>query len=231
MRRIVPLIVVVAMAVIALSPASAQACSVKEEQHCYSVAVWEMHGAEEVRGAYSEIETYYAKVPNWGNEFIDNELWVIFPSATWVEGGVTAGYETGGPENLRYFWAHSLKGAYSEYIYPEGPPYNAWAGFYIWEPNTQGQWCVKFPWDGSPDFCYNGYPGSSRELNEGLEFATTTSSGADDNGRAIGYDQHMEDNWFYGWNSAFGARNLPLCIVMPAPGYTTGSIAFSAPGC
>jgi hypothetical protein len=145
-------------------------------------------------------------------------------------GGVTAGYETGGPENLRYFWAHSIKGKYSEYIYPEGPPYNAWSGFYIWEAYTLGQWCVKFSWDSGPDFCYGGgYPSSSRELNEGLEDAAV--EGTFNNGRAVGWDQHMEGNWVYGWNNAYPMREKPLCIVMPAPGYSTGSIAFSVPGC
>jgi hypothetical protein len=87
-KKIAPAIVAVAIAVLVLLPASAQACSVQEGYHCYSIAVWSMQGSEQVRGAYSEIETYYAIVPNWCCEFIDDELWVVFPSLSesWVEG-------------------------------------------------------------------------------------------------------------------------------------------------
>jgi hypothetical protein len=68
-----------------------------------------------------------------------------------------------------------------------------------------------------------------------LEFATTTSSGADNNGILIGWQQHMNAEWFENWeslwNHAVPAWNPPLCINVPAPGHKSGSIAFSVPGC
>ncbi len=220
--------------------ASSQAhtCSVTEGDHCYSISEWYMSGGtEEVKGAYGQIESYYGLVPNYTSEFLDNEIWVVFPSLseTWVEGGVTFGYGTGGTETPAYFVAHSLEGKYSESIYPEGPPLNAWSGLYLDQPQTAHTWCATWSWDSKPDYCWSGFPKSSKLLQNGLEFAATTASGADNNGRSFGWAQYMNGVWHEEWNDgttkAVGYREKPLCIVAPAPGYTSGSIAFAVPGC
>jgi hypothetical protein len=221
------------------APAALATCSVEEGSHCYSISDWEMTGSgEEVEGAYSEIEAYYGNVPNYSTEFIDNEMWVGFPSLeeAWVEAGVTFGYGTGSATVPDYFYARSYgPKKYAEYIYPEGPPLNNWSGVYLDEPTEKHTWCVTWSWDHTPDKCWGSFPKSSKELNNGLEFAATVASGADNNGRNLGWAQFMEGVWHHEWNDgvtkAFGYREKPLCIVAPAPGYTYGSVAYSAPGC
>jgi hypothetical protein len=194
---------------------------------------------EEVKGAYDEIETYYANVPNWGTEFIDNEMWVAFPqmnAEAWVEAGVTWGYGTGSATAGRYFYARSYgPGKYAEAIYPSGPPFNTWIGVYLDQPGAAGTWCVTWAWDHSPDKCWGGFPNSSIELQNGLEFATTVESGANNNGRNSGWGQWMNGGWHHEWKGgshhAEPFWDKPLCINAPAPGYTWGSIAYAAPGC
>jgi hypothetical protein len=217
----------------------ALACSVAEGSHCYSISDWEMtKSPEEVEGAYTEIEAYYGNVPNYTSEFIDNEMWVAFPSKeeAWTEAGITFGYGTGSATVPDYFYARSYgPKKYSEYIYPDGPPLNNWSGVYLDEPTAKGTWCVTWSWDHTPDICWEGFPKSSKELNSGLEFATTVSSGSDNNGRNVSWAQWMNGAWHHEWNDgtthALSYREKPLCIVAPAPGYTWGSVAYSAPGC
>ena len=76
---------------------------------------------------------------------------------------------------------------------------------------------------------------SSKELNAGLEFATTTASGANNNGIILGWSQFMDGTWHElwesPWNKPYAAYNKPLCINVPAPGHNYGSVAFAVPGC
>jgi hypothetical protein len=219
----------------------AHVCSVNDGYHCYSITRWEMTKPEELKGAYVQIEAYYGLVPNWTNEFLDDEMWVAFPAAkasAWVEGGVTVGYGTGETKPA-YFLAESygphIETEYFEQIYPEGPPYNAWSGLYWDQPGAGGTWCATWSWDHSPDYCFTGFPHSSTDVESGLEFAATAASGADNNGRNFSWAQYMDNSWHHEWNDgvtrAQPEREKPLCIVAPAPGYTWGSIAYSVPGC
>ncbi len=238
MRKLLVAATVVAFGALTL-PALATACSVEEGKHCYSVVEWWMgNPTEEVRGAYDEIESYYGSVPNYTSEFIDNEMWVVFPSKSnaWVEAGATWGYGTPGAESPDYFYARSYsKSNYAEAIYPTGPPMYTWYGVYIDDPSLNGSWCVQWQWDKVPDICFTSFPKTSKELNNGLEFATTTASGADNNGRAVGWAQWMDGTWHREWAGAYN-HALPswspgMCINAPAPGYKYGSVAFAAPGC
>jgi hypothetical protein len=222
-----------------MAPTPAYACNVEPDKHCYSIVDWSMTKPEEVMGAYDEIETSYGDVPHFEMEFIDNEMWVAFPQINdeaWVEAGVTFGYGTGSEDVDDYFYAGSYgPKKYKEFIYPEGPPNETWIGVYLDDPEINGAWCVEWKWDTKPEICWTGFSDSSIELESGLEFATTTASGADDNGRNSGWAQYMNGGWHHEWNDgvtkAEPIRNKPLCIAAPAPGYTWGSIAYSAPGC
>ena len=220
-------------------PSIASACSSAEGAHCHAITAWSMeHSGEEVRGAFDEIESFYGSVPNYTTDFIDNEMWVTFPSKaySWVEAGATWGYGTPGPETPDYFYARSYsKTNYAEAIYPSGPPMYAWYGVYIDDPSLNGSWCVQWQWDTTPDICFTNFPKTSKELQSGLEYATTVSSGANNNGRAVGWAQWMDGSWHREWQGAYHHaepfRNVPMCINTPAPGYLVGSIAFAAPGC
>ncbi|MBA3808530.1 MAG: hypothetical protein H0X28_09090 [Solirubrobacterales bacterium] len=227
-------------------PTPAHACSVKSEQHCYAIEDWEMTGSPaEVMGAYASVDIYYGQVPNWSPEgeggFLDNEVWVAFPgfssSGAWVEAGATVGWPYSGTEP-RYFVARQYNSKdYWEYVWPTaGPGYNNWFSYYINEPHGKnGEWCLTWAWDKTPSNCFTSFPKSSKELNGGLEFATTTTSGANNNGLLVGWQQWTNgawyENWESAWNHPFAARNKPLCLNVPAPGRHWGSVAFSVPGC
>jgi hypothetical protein len=236
------LALVLALCSVALMiPAQADACSVESGRHCYAIEKWEMTGSPaEIMGAYANIDMYYGKVPNWGSEFLDNEMWVAFPgfnADAWVEAGATVGWPYSETEP-HYFVARSYNASnYWEYIWPNaGPGYNNWFGFYIDEPyGMNGEWCLTWKWDNSPDDCFTSFPKSSKELQGGLEFATTTSSGADNNGILLGWQQWVNGAWYETWESAwnhpYAVLNSPLCLNVPAPGHNWGSVAFAVPGC
>ncbi len=219
-------------------PNLADGCSISA--HCYSLSIWEMKPPEELAGTYTAIEAYYGVVPGWASgEFITDETWVGFPQYNEyasVEGGVVIGnYEN---ETTPYYFVartYSRYNYYEEDYFPDGPPYNAWSGLYWDQPDGAGTWCVTWAWDSKPDFCYSGFPGDSYDVSNGMEFATTTSSGANNNGRNYAYGQWMSGAWHTEWNDgathAYGFRNSPLCNTAPAPGYTWGSVAYSVPGC
>jgi hypothetical protein len=228
-----------------LLPEAAAACSVEESQHCYAIEAWNMQGSPaEVIGAFAHEELYYGNTPNWSPEveggFQDGEMWVAFPGFNpdaWVEAGATIGWPYSETEP-RYFVARSYNSSnYWEYVWPtSGPPYYSWFGYYIDEPYGQnGKWCLTWEWDKTPDDCFASFPKSSKELNAGLEFATTTASGADSNGLLIGWQQWTNgawyENWESSWNKPRAEHNAPLCLNVPAPGHHNGSIAFSVPGC
>jgi hypothetical protein len=198
----------------------------------------------EVMGAQAREEIYYGKTPNWSPSgeggFQDDEMWVVFPGfnpSAWVEAGATIGWPYSETEP-RYFVARAYNSKnYWEYVWPTaGPGYYNWFGYYIDEPYGQnGDWCLTWEWDNTPDYCFTGFPKSSKELNAGLEFATTTASGADNNGILLGWSQWMDYSWHEVWesiwNTPYPVRNKPLCINVPAIGHNNGSIAFAVPGC
>lgn len=220
--------------------AQAHVCSVNEGFHCYSISTWFMEKPEEVRGGYLEVQTINGYVPNYTTEFLDNEMWVGFTQKehSWVEGGVTVGDGTGGASKPAWFLAQSYgpkSSQYFEYIYPEGPAYSSWSGLYLWEPELNGTWCAMWAWDTKPDFCYSGFPHSSTDVENGLEFATTAASGAYNDGNDSTWAEWMNGTWKHEWNDgkthAEGEREKPLCIIAPISGYAYGSIAYSAAAC
>lgn len=224
------------------SSAAALACSHLENQHCYSITTWHMVSPSEVLGGEAYILAYYGDVPNWNSgDFITNELWVDFPKMNadaWVEGGLAIGEQSATSTN--YFTARSYNSSnYVEHVYPTGPGYNTWMNLYLDQhaPWPRGTWCAVFNPGLSPEYCYAGFPGSSTELQTGLEYAANTSSGAYNNGVSVGWAQWTNGEWREEWNDprshAVPERNLPLCINVPASGYTWGSVAFSyvPPGC
>lgn len=232
--------------VFSLAGASASfACSVEAEpvnDHCYSQVEWNMNQpkGEEVYGAEAELETYYGNVPLWKKgDFITNELWVSFEnSASWVEGGAVIG--NGSNESTPYYFVarqYNCNKCYYEFdYYPAGPAYNTWYTLYIDEPGgPDGEWCTTWAWDSKPDFCFAGFWKASDELTTGMEYGTTTSSGADNNGRSVGWDMWTNGTWHRSWQGAYSKAEpyyiKPMCINAPAPGYGYGSIAFAAPGC
>jgi hypothetical protein len=232
---------IAATLVVALASASnADACAATEGHHCYAITSWTMDTTrgEKVYGAFSNIESYYGNVPRWASgDRINNEMWVGFGETKWVEGGATIGnlLDATTPD---YFVARELGGGqYWEFDYPGASPgYNTWYGLYLDEPNgPNGTWCATWAWDSKPDFCFPGFWTASAELEAGLEFATTQQSGADNNGRSVGWAQWTDGSWHETWSGAYRHaepyREAPLCINAPAPGYTYGSVAFAVPGC
>jgi hypothetical protein len=180
-------------------------------------------------------------VPNWSSEkgFIDDEMWVGFPGERWEEGGLSIGYPFG-EKTLYYFVAREYGGpnGYWEYEYPGSTaPWYEWIGLYIDEPyGANGDWCYTWAWDSKPDFCWSGFPTSSTDLEAGMEFATTTASGADNNGQLVGWAYWTNDTWHELWAGSYNhayrvTPNKPICTTVPSPGYTWGSIAFAIPGC
>jgi hypothetical protein len=95
---------------------------------------------------------------------------------------------------------------------------------------------VQWAWDKSPDACYNDFPKKSEALQTGLEYATSAGTGAEINGRSVGWTEWNNWTWHEGWYGAYAKAHpnysgSPLCIVIPASGYTYGSVAFADPGC
>jgi hypothetical protein len=239
MRRII--VVLAALGVLALLYAPvAVGCSAKEGEHCYSLTYWDMNKSrgEELYGAKAEIESYYGYVPRWASgDRINNELWVAFENGKkWVEGGATIGNGLNAT-TPDYFVARDSGSSYWEFDYPGASPgYNTWYGLYLDEPHgATGEWCATWVWDSTPDFCWTGFWTASDEVETGMEFATTQQSGADNNGRSLGWALWTNWTWHELWQGSYTHAEPyweePLCINDPAPGYTWGSVAFSAPGC
>jgi hypothetical protein len=205
---------------------------------------------EEAYGAYANMELFYGRTPWYYNGDRQNgEFWVDMneTNTRWIEGGAYVGYyglnNTGSPfyseTTPNYFYARSYgPNTYSEFDYPGiGPAYGAWYGLYIAQQGVaNGNWCVQWAWDKSPDACYNDFPKKSEQLQTGLEYATTQGTGAEINGRSVGWTEWNNWTWHEGWYGAYSKAHVeytgsPLCIVAPATGYTYGSVAFSDPGC
>ncbi len=239
--RAVMLTFVVAIAM-GVGTQSAYGCNVTENHHCYGITRWNMNKSlgEEVYGGQAEIDTFYGSVPNWATEggFLDNEMWVSFPGEKWVEGGVSVGAPVG-ERALYFFVARDYGGEnYWEFNYPGDPAsYNTWIGIYLDEPyGANGEWCATWAWDTKPDFCFPGFQHYSTDLEAGLEFATTTASGADNNGQIVGWALWNNWTWHEQWAGSYNHAsrvepNSPICTTVPSPGYTWGSIAFAIPGC
>jgi len=240
-RRLVLLVATLTLLLLAGAPA-AFACSAAEGHHCYSLTYYDMSQpqGEEVYGAYADIETYYGDVPRWAKgDRINDELWVSFEGGhKWVEGGATIGngLDATTPD---YFVAreYGCGNCYWEFDYPGASPgYYNWYGLYLNEPNgATGEWCATWAWDSKPDFCFGGMWTASDELETGMEFATTQKSGANNNGRSVGWEQWNNWTWHELWAGAYNHAEpyweAPLCISVPAPGYALGSVAFAVPGC
>jgi hypothetical protein len=217
-------------------PANAFACSVEEGKHCYAIEDWHMQGSPaEIMGAKAEEVLAPSYVPNWGSEFLDDEMWVAFPqmnSEAWVEAGATVGWPYS-PTEPHYFHARSYgPKKYNEAIYPTGPGYYNWFSYYLDEPyGHNGEWCITFGWESSPNQCWANFGKSSQELQAGLEFATTTSSGAYNATVIQGWEQWMSGTWVARWespwNHPFAVLNSPLCLDVPAPERDWGSVAAS----
>jgi hypothetical protein len=228
--------------ILGIAAQSAFGCGEPNGDHCYGITQWNMNKSlgEEVYGAQAEISVGYGSVPNWSSEdgFLDDEMWVDFPGERWEEGGLSVGYPFG-EKTLYYFVAREYgSNKYWEYEYPGSTaPWYEWIGLYIDEPyGANGDWCYTWAWDSKPDFCWSGFPASSTELQAGLEFATTTASGADNNGQLVGWAYWTNDTWHELWAGSYNhayrvTPNKPICTTVPSPGYTWGSIAFAIPGC
>ncbi|HUN79803.1 MAG TPA: hypothetical protein VMU32_12825 [Solirubrobacteraceae bacterium] len=82
--------------------------------HCYAVV--EQDGVT-TAGLNVAIETSYAAVPYWKEDFVDNEAWSGLGPKKWVEGGATSGvfYNGGATPGYVYFTATS----YGEHEYYE----------------------------------------------------------------------------------------------------------------
>lgn len=241
--RVRSVAVIAALGAIALvAPAAASACAVSESSHCYAVTEWNMFGSPaQLIGTKDEVEIFYGTVPWWEHgDFLDNEEWVTFPQrslSSWVEAGATIGPPYSGSEP-RYFVARSYgPHEYWEYVWPSaGPGFYNWFGFYLDEPyGANGDWCLTWNWDKAPDNCFSGFPTVTKNVEAGLEFATSASSGANNNGRSFAWQQWTNGAWYRSWESAWNHavpyREAPLCENVPAPGYGSGSIAFAVPGC
>jgi hypothetical protein len=240
MSRLVLFVMVLGMGVL-MNVTEASACSANAGEHCYSVVNWNMNEpeGEEVYGAQAELETFYGDVPRWEyGDFITNELWVAFANGNeWIEGGAVIGNRLNAT-TPNYFVAREY-GAdkYLEFDYPgEGPGYYAWYGLYLDEPHgANGEWCATWGWETAPDYCFAGFWTASDELSTGMEFGTTTASGADNNGQSLGWALWTNWTWHEQWEGAYAKAepswNPPLCISAPSPGHNYGSVAFAVPGC
>jgi hypothetical protein len=234
----------IAATLIAAHSSTAVACEF-EVYHCWARAQWSMTGAEKVKGAYAEIETFYTTVPNYSDGFVDNSLWTYIPtyaSDKWVEAGSMVGFYTKYPSERAtkpeyYVYVNYGPGSYKQYNnYATGPADYSWFGVYIDQPYGAGEWCVTWKWDTKPDYCFGPFEHTySTELWDGLEVADTISSGVENNGQAVGWGEWMNGEWHEEWNGGTAHAepfwNSPLCINAPSPGYTWGSAAFAVPGC
>jgi len=244
-RLLVASAAVAALALAVLGAPAAFACSKEEGHHCYSVTYYEMSSAkgEKVFGASSNMELYYGVTPWWeAGDRQNAEMWVGLGNDRWVEGGATVGHGynagTGAESTPMYFVARNYgPGSYWEFDWQgDGPGYYNWYRLYIAEQGTaNGTWCTQWAWDSKPDFCFADFAPSSTELEAGLEYATSPASGARINGRSVGAEEWTNWTWHESWSGSYNHAQpfyeSPLCINVPAPGYTWGSVAFSAPGC
>jgi hypothetical protein len=250
-KRLLPtaLVSVCVVVVTCASVPAALACSKENAYHCYAITEYKMdqEEGESVYGAQADMELYYGKTPwYYAGDRQNDELWVDMNEnhTTWIEGGAYVGYaytaEGSSSESTPYYFlANSYgPGTYSEFDYPgAGPAYNTWYGLYLDEPHgVNGEWCATWIWDNTPDRCWVDYRYKATELQTGLEYATEPESGAEINGRSIGWDEWTNWTWHESWSGSYkrassGYTGSPLCINVPAPGYTYGSVAFAAPGC
>jgi len=222
------------------------ACSHEEGKHCYAVISWQMNRSkgEEVYGAHAALETYSSDVPNWElGEFIDDEMWVGLggtgKGTKWVEGGTTTPGEFENAYTPDYFIAREYGYEnYYEYDYKEASPgFNTVYGLYIDEPyGANGDWCAQWDWDSKPDFCFSGFQTYSTDLEAGMEYGTTSASGAYNSAKSVGQALWTNWTWHEVWAGSYNhaetvTPNKPLCISAPLSGHTWGSAAFSAPGC
>jgi hypothetical protein len=229
---------------------AALACSKGETEHCYAISRFVMNEAkgEAAFGAFANMELFYGRTPWYlSGDRQNGEIWVeMSPNhARWIEGGAYIGahYTSEGSSSERtpyYFLAASYgPGTYAEYDYPgTGPAYETWYGLYLAEregkPN--GEWCAQWAWDKVPDRCWIDFRTKSTELETGLEYATSPISGAEINGRSVGWQEWTNWTWHESWSGAYAhatpyRTGSPLCVTEPVPGHTYGSVAFAAPGC
>jgi hypothetical protein len=249
LRHLAALLVVVGM-IVALSAPVASACAKEEGQHCYAIVEYKMNESkgEAVLGSFANMELYYGRTPWWYKGDRQNgEMWVDMNNShtRWIEGGAYVGahYNPAGSSSETtpyYFLANTYgPGTYSELDYAgTGPAYNTWYGLYLAEKvgEANGTWCAQWAWDSKPDLCWSAYRNHATELQTGLEYATSAGTGAEINGRSVGWEQWTDWSWHEGWEGAYAHAitkydGSPLCMVAPAPGYKYGSVAFADPGC
>jgi hypothetical protein len=144
--------------------------------HCYALAVWEMHGSEQVAGTEALQNTEEADVPGWeSGDFIDQEEWVGFkngPEPYWTEMGQAAG-EYYNCCTLRWFWAYNNASHYHD-IKPDerfrigDKEYSA----YFQLAAGNGVWCFDIgPYGEIQIKCVGGFETYSKDLETGAEYA------------------------------------------------------------
>jgi hypothetical protein len=92
--------------------------------HCYAIA--EQYGVT-TAGLNVAIETSYATVPYWTEDFVTNEAWSGFqPGVTWVEGGAISGASYGGVTDAYVYFTATSYGPenFYENLFENGPGAN-----------------------------------------------------------------------------------------------------------
>ncbi|MGH2853522.1 MAG: hypothetical protein ACRDLF_04930 [Solirubrobacteraceae bacterium] len=90
-------------------------------EHCYALAY--QYGVT-TAGLNLSIETSYASVPYWKEDFVTNEAWTGFSDGGWVEGGAISGTSRSGSGNgYLYFSATEYKpsGEFDTHRFENGP--------------------------------------------------------------------------------------------------------------
>ncbi len=186
-------------------------CSIQNSHHCYAITGWYMpYKGEEVRGMQCQVITTYMLVPDYyTGSRTNNECWTGFPQKGewWMEVGTFGGsgiYERIGCCQLDWFvaWQKGSTPTYTEIDYIGALPANTWFN-YSTKYEGNGIWCVwTGPQVGSNGWpnrwnCEGGFPGSSKLLEAGAEFAgeeKPTNSGA------VGTDFESMQGKYYPWN-------------------------------
>jgi hypothetical protein len=204
-RRILcfmPLLIVLAFAVVPTSASASwgwswekgEHCSQGNNHHCYALSEWIMKGSEQVEGSLAYQWTESMNVPGWeSGAFIDNEEWVSFQSTGyWVEVGQTAG-EDMDCCSLHSFYAWDNASGYSQYVAPWTVGANEWKLYQVSGQNHNGTWCLYF---GSTQVrCPTGFSDYSDELQVGAEYATETEPSNTGHEETNGWWGDKEYNW------------------------------------
>jgi hypothetical protein len=209
-----------------------------ETHHCYAIEEFNMKGypTEYGDGVVLFMDTISMEVPGWkSNDFVDDEVWLIFGENDYIETGQTAGNERNCC-TLYSFYAWTLHGVQLEYINPSPAPGNTYNDHYeIWDPCHCGSWGIWYGGNGNGTgeevwAIGREYPAWSKALEGGMEAAANVQPynwGRDE----VATVEPPTDYWTE-WLSGYGNHSYPnvsphQCVSRNPESNHYGNIAFS----